>query len=573
MSPLRHKTESDLPAARRLVGLGIASGVAIGPAYLLTRESFTPPRRSLPPEEVPAERARFAAAVDSALQELDSANAHAADLPAAAREEIQLLLEAHKAMLQGSRLVRGVDSRVARSRINAEAALEVELDSIAKSFAAIPDSYLAARIEDVRSLGMRLLSLLLNRPVRSLANVPKGAIVLSDDFSPADTAQIDTRRVRGLATTGGGAEGHAAIMARALGLPSVMALGDDLLNGTEDGMTVIIDGRQGLVILDPDPETLEAYEAIVQKIADRRKDLRRLKTLPAVTLDGTPVHLFANLDMQTEVPGALNAGAEGVGLLRTEFMFMRRADLPDEDEQYEHLKGIVTGMEGRPVTIRTLDIGGDKVAAALSHYHTPESNPALGLRGIRLSLHEPTLLETQFAAILRAGAHGPVKIMLPLVTQVGEVERARRLLKIVFRRLRRRKADIPDTLPPLGIMVEVPAAALIADDLAQVSDFFSLGTNDLTQYTLAVDRANDQVASLFDPLHPAVLKLIRRTVDAANRHNIPVSVCGEMAGDARVTAMLLGLGLRELSMSAPMLPVVKQEIRGINLKAGDDDPS
>ncbi len=571
MSPLRHKTGATPPPERRLVGLGIASGVAIGPAYLLTQESFTPPRRSLTPDDVPAERARFAAAVAAALQELDNANAHAADLPAAAREEIQLLLEAHKAMLQGSRLVRGVDSRIARSRINAEAALEVELDNIAKSFAAIPDSYLAARIEDVRSLGTRLLSLLLNRPVRSLADVPKGAILLSDDFSPADTAQIDTRHVRGLATTGGGVEGHAAIMARALGLPAVMALGDDLLHGAEDGMTVIIDGRQGVVILDPDPETLEAYEAIVQKIADRRKDLKRLKTLPAVTLDGTPVHLFANLDMRAEVAGALNAGAEGVGLLRTEFMFMRRADLPDEDEQYDHLKDIVTAMEGRPVTIRTLDIGGDKVAAALSHYHTPESNPALGLRGIRLSLHEPALLETQFAAILRAGAHGPVKIMLPLVTQVGEVERARRLLKIVFRRLRRRKVNIPETLPPLGIMVEVPAAALIADDLAQVSDFFSLGTNDLTQYTLAVDRANDQVASLFDPLHPAVLKLIRRTVEAGARHNIPVSVCGEMAGDARVTAMLLGLGLRELSMSAPMLPVVKQEIRSTSLKTGESD--
>jgi phosphotransferase system enzyme I (PtsI) len=338
-----------------------------------------------------------------------------------------------------------------------------------------------------------------------------------------------------------------------------------LLHHARDGMTAIVDGRQGLIILNPLPSTLKTYEDLASQIAERRKELRRLRGLKSITADGTPIRLMANLDMPMEAAGAISAGAEGVGLLRTEFMFMRRADLPDEAEQYTHLRSVVQAMEGRPVTIRTLDVGGDKIAAALSHYHDPEANPALGLRAIRLSLHEPELLETQFAAILRASVYGPVRIMLPLVTHIGEVERARRLLEIVARRLRRRKSRIPDRLPPLGVMIETPAAALIAEELANVSDFFALGTNDLTQYTLAVDRSNEQVASIYDPLHPAVLKLVKMTVEAAAARNIPVSVCGEMAGDARVTAMLLQLGIRELSMSSAMLPTVKKQIRGLHL--------
>ncbi len=561
MSPTVSKSTPPPMTEHRLVGLSIASGVAIGPAYLLTRDSFVPPRRSLEPDEIPSEQTRFSVAVAKAIAELDAATTHTVDLPAAARDEILLLLEAHKAMLEGSRLIRGVEGRIKRSRINAEAALEIEIETIAKSFANISDSYLAARIDDVRGLGTRLLSLLLNRPMRSPSNIPKGSILITDELAPSDTAQLDPKLVKGLATIGGGAEGHAAIMARALGLPSVMALPEEMLSYAQDGTQVVIDGRKGMIIIAPNDETLFEYKAIVEKITQRRQEMRKLRHQKSVTLDGTPIRLMANLEMLMEVAPALDAGAEGVGLLRTEFMFMRRADLPDEDEQYNHLREIIEAMKGYPVTIRTLDIGGDKIAESLSHLYGYEANPALGLRAIRLSLQEPELLETQFAAILRAAAHGPVKIMLPLVTQVAEVERARRTLKIVARRLRRRKVNIPDELPPVGIMVEVPAAALIADDLAKVSDFFSLGTNDLTQYTLAVDRANEHVAPLYDALHPAVLRLIKMTIDAGIRHSIPVSICGEMAGDARVTNMLINLGVRELSMSHPMLPIVKQQVR------------
>ena len=576
MSPLHHNLDDEMASflptggtggggeERRFVGLSVSSGVVIGPAYLLTRESFIPPRRALEAEEIPAERARFKNAVDRALTELDTAYAHTADLPKAAREEIQLLLDAHKAMLSGSRLIRGVDNRILRSKINAEAALEAEIETLAKSFASIQDSYLAARIEDVRVLGTRLFSLLLNRPMRSTTEIPKGSILISDDLSPADTARINTKIVRGIASTSGGAQGHAAIMARALGIPAVLALGNALLQDLEDGTPVIIDGRAGTIIIDPAPETLENYKAIAAKIIARRRELRKLSTLDAVTRDGTHIHLLANLEMESDVPAALSNGAEGVGLLRTEFMFMRRGDLPSEEEQYEYLKSVVTAMDGRPVTIRTLDVGGDKIAESMSQYYTSEDNPALGLRGIRFSLKEEELFQTQFSAILRASAHGSVKIMLPMISQVAEVERARRIMDSVIKSLRQKRVKLPDPLPPLGIMIEVPAAVLIADDLAKVADFFSIGTNDLTQYALAVDRANEHVSYLYDSLHPGVLKLLRLTIEAGQRNNTPVSICGEMAGDARVTAMLVMMGIRELSMSHPLIPIVKQQIRALN---------
>jgi phosphotransferase system enzyme I (PtsI) len=285
-----------------------------------------------------------------------------------------------------------------------------------------------------------------------------------------------------------------------------------------------------------------------------------------VTLDGTTVALLANLELPREVDSALAAGAEGIGLLRTEFIFMNRPDLPDEEEQYEALRAIVKGMDGRPVTVRTLDVGGDKLAAALD-VQPGGANPALGLRAIRLSLMMPDLLETQFAAILRAGTHGPVRILLPMIATVAETSQARDILAGVARRLKRRGVKIPDPLPPLGVMIEIPGAALASDALAQVADFFAIGTNDLTMYTLAIDRGDEQVAHLYNPLHPAVLRLIQFATEAALRARVPISVCGEIAGDPRYAALLLGLGIRELSMAATALPRVKQRIRTLDLLA------
>ncbi|MGH6929235.1 MAG: phosphoenolpyruvate--protein phosphotransferase, partial [Dongiaceae bacterium] len=356
---------------------------------------------------------------------------------------------------------------------------------------------------------------------------------------------------------------HTAIMARSLGLPAVLGLAD-LVGAVRNGDAVIVDGSKGRVIARPKPSTLEEYERRRGEFARAERQLAGLRRLPAVTRDGTAVSLLANLELPRETEAALAGGAEGVGLLRTEFLFMNRPDLPDEEEQYQALRTIIKGMDGRPITVRTLDVGGDKLAGALD-VQPGGANPALGLRAIRLSLKMTELLEAQLAAILRAGAHGPVRILLPMVSAMAEVRQVREILAGVVRRLKRRGTKFADPPPPLGVMIEIPGAALAADALAQVADFFAIGTNDLTMYTLAIDRGDEQVAHLYNPLHPAVLRLIQFTTEAALRARIPISVCGEIAGDPRYAALLLGLGIRELSMAVTALPRVKQRIRGLDV--------
>jgi phosphotransferase system enzyme I (PtsI) len=353
-------------------------------------------------------------------------------------------------------------------------------------------------------------------------------------------------------------------MARSLGLPAVVGL-PALPPTVPAGATALIDGSEGVVILDPGPETLERYR---RKRADQlrvRRQWNRLRKVPAVTLDGAAIGLQANLELPVEIDSVLAAGAAGIGLLRSEFLYMNRPDMPSEDEQYAVLAELVRRLDGRPLTVRTLDSGGDKVAPSLGETEGP--NPALGLRAIRLSLRRPELLEVQLSAILRAGAHGPVRILLPMVCTVEELRAVRDILDGVVRRLKRRQVPIASPLPPVGAMIEVPGAALSADALAWHSDFFAIGTNDLTQYTLAIDRADESVAHLYNPLHPAVLRLIQFAAEAALRARIPVSVCGEIAGDPRYTALLLGLGIRELSMAATNIPKVKQRIRALDLVA------
>jgi phosphotransferase system enzyme I (PtsI) len=413
-------------------------------------------------------------------------------------------------------------------------------------------------------VGARVLRILLQSEPHSIGDAPKGSIIVAHDLSPADAALLEPSRISGIITARGGGDGHTAIMARALSLPTVMGI-PNLMTMIPEGAMLVIDGREGLVFVNPPARVLKKYEKLREEILTGRRDLKRIKLLPAVTADGTVISLGANLELPSEVNAARASGAENIGLLRTEFMFMNRSTLPDEEQQYDMLRHVVEGMEGRTVTIRTLDVGGEKIAAALQNRFADSPNPALGLRAIRLSLREPTLLITQFAAILRASAHGPVRIMLPMITTVAEVLEAKRLLNIAARRLKRRQVKMAEALPPVGVLIEVPGAALIADDLAKVSDFFAIGTNDLTQYTLAVDRADMQVASLYDPQHKGVEKLIRLTVEAAAAANIGVTVCGEMAGDARLTEKLIKLGVRHLSMAPTHLPAVKRNIRALKL--------
>ncbi|MDR6292631.1 MULTISPECIES: phosphoenolpyruvate--protein phosphotransferase [Inquilinus] len=550
------------PAPNRevaLTGLAVSGGIAIGPAHLIESGVEQVAEYRLDEADLAAERERFAEALAKARRQIKKLKAKAQGLPEQAAEDIGYLLDAHAAILSGSRLLRGVETRIAEERVNAEYAVQSEIAALAVQFAAMDDSYLASRIDDIREVGARLIRNLTKRQFQAFANLPEGSIVLAEEITPADTALMDPRRVVGFAAALGGAQSHTAIMARSLGLPAVLGV-PGLLVGIRSGQMVIVDGSAGRVIIDPTPETLAAFRIRRDLQRADRKQLHALVGLPARTRDDVTITLSANIELPRDAQVATDLNAAGVGLLRTEFMFMNRDDLPTEEEQYATLSGMVDAMAGKVVTIRTLDLGGDKIAAALGGRFAEIANPALGLRAIRLSLKEPKLLEAQLAAILRAGAHGPIRVLLPMITTIGEIRTVKAALDRTMRRLRRRKVPVPAAMPPLGVMIEVPGAALIADALAREVDFFAIGTNDLVMYTLAADRGDESVAHLYDPLHTSVLRLVQFTVEAALRARIPVSVCGEIAGDPRFTALLVGLGIRDLSMAPLRLLEVKRRI-------------
>ncbi len=548
---------------RSFTGLGVSHGIAIGPAFIVQLDNPKAPQYKI--DNVESETKRFTEAVAQVTAELQKLKHQSEELPDTAAEEVAMLLDAHLAMLSGSRLIRGAVSRITSEKINAEWALHQATLEISEQFRLLKDNYIAARVDDVEAVGGRLMRALLKLPYMSLDTVPNGGIVLAKEISPADTALLDPRRFIGLATVHGGAAGHTAIMARSLGLPAVLGLDPAIMDSQIQGQTIIVDGIEGRVILTPTEETLATYRDRQKALQADREALKQLSAQHAITTDGTEITLRANLEIPREAESIKKAGAAGIGLFRTEFLFMNRATLPDEDEQFAAMAEVVRAMAGQPVTFRTLDIGGDKLARSVGEYLAEADNPALGLRAIRLSLKEPHLLQTQFRAMLRAGALGPVKILLPMVTTAGEVDQARKIMRDCYRDLKKAGVSLPPEMPPLGSMIEIPAAALSADSLAAVSDFFALGTNDLVQYTVAIDRGNDQVAALYNPLNPAVLRLMEFAIEAAKRAGIPISICGEMGADPKYTALLIGLGLREFSMGFSSLPRVKQYIRSLSL--------
>lgn len=565
-----------LRAPSTFSGIGVSHGIAIGDAYVVQVDQPHVEKRGLEPGETEGEVARFDAAVVRAREDIealrrrmDSQPAAQGDVEGQACEEITLLLDAHLAMLSGSRLIRGVQARIRRDQVNAEAAVTAEVAALAQQFRALDDQYIAARIDDVAAVGQRLVRILLNLPYMSLSSVPPGGIVIAKELSPADIAQIDPRHFGGIVTVHGGAAGHTAVVARSLGLPAVLGVPARLLEKAAGGCRAIVDGISGQVILCPDAETEQVYAARLAALESENSDLSATAGLPAVTTDGAAITLRANLELPREIDAIRACGADGIGLFRTEFMFMNRDSLPGENEQFEAMAEIVQRMEGRSVTFRTLDIGGDKLIRALGPAIAEAANPALGLRAIRLSLREPALLKTQMRAICRAGYFGPVRILLPMVTLADEVERARRILRDSWKELQAEGMALAAEMPPLGTMIEIPAAALSADSLAAVSDFFALGTNDLVQYTVAIDRGNDQVAALYNPLHPAVLRLMKFAVEAGTRAGLSVSICGEMGADPRYTALLIGMGIREISVGHAGVARVKRRIRGLSLAAAE----
>ena len=563
---------------RQFIGIPVSAGVAIGPVFGASEPEPVIARHKIQASDIAAEGARLEAAVAQSRKQLTKLRGRLTILPEDSQTEIAPLIDAYSRMLGSSRLMRGVRRRIEDTLLSAESAVMAEADAIADAIMeqATSDSSaedlasLRRRGDEVREIARRLVRNLTRAPFRSFAALPDGAVLISEELRPADAALLDPSRLAGVATEEGGADGHTAVMLRALGVPAVLGV-TGLAHAMRPGDTAIVDGIAGTVILNPSPASLIAARRAVTAFARERQRYARLRRLPAETEDNEPVELQANLELPVELPLIVQSGAVGIGLLRTEFLFMNRETLPDEDTQTETYRAIVEAMHGDPVTIRVLDWGGEKEIEALANAgYVPDIadvNPALGIRGIRLLLRQPDLLETQFAAILRAGAAGPVRVLLPMVTNVSEVRAARDIYDRVIRRLRRRGERMPEKPPPLGIMIETPGAALAADALALEADFFAIGTNDLTAYTLAVDRADADVAALYDPIHPAVLRLVQFATEAALRIRMPVSVCGEMASNPMLTPLLLGIGLRSFSMSASAVPRVKQAVRGVEIDA------
>ena len=557
---------------KRLAAIPVSPGVAIGPAFGADEPPAEVERHAIAAADVAAETARLDAAIAQSRKQLAKLRARLVVLPEDSQAEIAPLIDAYLHMIGASRLVRGIRRRIADGLVSAEAAVADEAEAIAGAILAVPPDDDPAgrrrRAEEVREIARRLVRNLTRKPFRSFAGLPEGAVLVCEYLRPADAALLDPSRLAGVATDEGGAEGHTAIMLRALGVPAVLGAAG-LVQAVKPGDTVVVDGSEGAVTVNPTAATLAEARRAVTAFAREQQKLARLRRLPAETADGEAVELQANLEIPAELPLIAQSGAAGIGLLRTEFLFMNRDSLPDEAAQTEAYRAIVEAMAGDPVTIRVLDWGGEKDLESLQGEGlvalAPDANPALGLRGIRLLLREPALLEVQLAAILHAAHAGPVRVLLPMVTTVAEVRQAREIYERVARRLRRRGDRLPEPLPPLGIMIETPGAALAADALALEADFFAIGTNDLAMYTLAVDRAETEVSHLYDPLHPAVLRLVQFATEAALRMRMPVSICGEMAANPRLSPLLMGLGLRSFSMNASAVPRVKQAVRAAKI--------
>ncbi|NMJ41135.1 phosphoenolpyruvate--protein phosphotransferase [Roseomonas sp. JC162] len=554
-------------------GIAVSPGVAIGAVYDTSDPPAEAPRRTIGAEAVEDERQNLANAVAFSRKQIGKLKTRIGVLPEEAQEEIAPLLDAHLMMLGNSRLIRGARKRIEAELLSAETAVLDESEDIRAAILAAKDddkAGLARRANEVRDIARRLIRNLTATPFRTLKDLPEGCILVAEELTPADAALLDPARIAGVATEEGGTDGHTAIMLRALGIPAVLGA-HGLTETVQRGDQVVLDGTGGVVTVHPSAPTLGAAKDRLAAFAKERTKLSKLRRLPAETTDGELVELQANLEIPQELPLIAQAGAQGIGLLRTEFLFMNREDLPDEDAQVEAYTQIVGAMEGQPVTIRVLDWGGEKDMEALAEGVAPVhagSNPALGLRGLRMLLKRPELLEVQFAAVLRVAAaagDGDVRLLLPMVTIPEEVKQAREIYDRVARRLRRRGDKLPEKLPLLGAMIETPGAALAADAIALEADFFAIGTNDLAMYTLAVDRAEAEVSHLYDPLHPAVLRLVQFATEAALRLRMPVSICGEMAGNPQLTGLLLGLGVRTFSMNASALPRVKQAVRALDI--------
>jgi phosphotransferase system enzyme I (PtsI) len=537
-------------------GIGVSGGIAIGHAHLFAGMSAEVDHYEIAGADVAREQRRYDRAVKEVREEL---NELADSVRHSAAAELAPFVNVHMLLLDDAAFKDAPRDIIREQRANAEWALRMQLDELMAQFADIEDPYLKAREDDVRQVAERILGALAGtqrriaiKPVREDAS-----ILVARDLSPADVILFREHPFAAFITDLGGATSHTAIVARSMNIPAIVALHHARALIHEDEL-IIIDGTQGVVIVNPDRHVLAEYKLKQNQARLERDKLKRLRSAPAATLDGTQVQLYANIELPSDVEAVKASGATGIGLFRSEFLFMNRRDLPDEDEQYEAYRDVVEGMKGLPVTIRTLDIGADKAVDGQDH-DTVTVNPALGLRAIRYCLAEPHVFNTQLRAILRASKHGKALILIPMLTTWNELNQATAAVRRAKEQLRDEGVKFDDYVP-VGGMIEVPAAAIALPMFIRKLDFLSVGTNDLIQYTLAIDRADDKVAHLYDPLHPAVLNLIAGVIRTAHQHEKPLAVCGEMAGDVELTRMLLGFGLRHFSMHPAHILSVKQRV-------------
>ena len=538
-------------------GISASKGIAIGRVRVVDRGRPEATERTLDPSQVEAEVERFRRAVDAAGLDLRAVKAR---IPEGTRREIAAFIDTHLLMLEDEAISKAPITYIREMRCNAEWALKLERDALVAVFDAMDDPYLRTRKDDVEHVVDRVQIHLQGgrREKPRPGDAATGRIVYADDLTPADTVLMQHQGVAGFMTEFGGPNSHTAILARSLNIPAVVGLHRSAAL-LRDGDEVVIDGREGVVIVSPADVVKWFYERRRRGIERIGAARRKLRSTPTVTADGEPVVLQANVELPGESAGAVRDGAAGVGLYRTEFLFMNRRESPDEQEQFEAYSELVAVLKGAPVTIRTLDLGADKQVDGARPGAPATSNPALGLRAVRLCLKEQSLFRPQIRAILRASASGPVRMMIPMLATTTELDQVLRIVRDCKRELDARDERY-DTSMPVGAMIEVPAAAICADIFARRLDFLSIGTNDLIQYTIAIDRIDDEVSYLYDPLHPAVLRLVATTIAAGRKSGIPVAMCGEMAGDARYTKLLLGMGLREFSVHPNALLEVKQII-------------
>ncbi|MER1957312.1 MAG: phosphoenolpyruvate--protein phosphotransferase [Solibacillus sp.] len=538
-----------------LKGIAASNGIAIGKAFLMVEPDLTISKTAVENKE--AEITRFHEAVNASKQELESIRARAEiDLG----PENAAIFDAHILVLSDPDLLGAVEGKINDEAVNAEVALQETADLFITMFEQLDNEYMRERVADIRDVTKRVIARLLNVEIPNLGFINEEVIIIAEDLAPSDTAQLNRAFAKGFTTNMGGRTSHSAIMARSLEIPAVVGT-KDATTVIKQGDVVIVDGDEGEIIINPSSDLIETYKAKRSEQQAEKKGLLLLKNKETITLDGVHVEVAANIGTPKDVVSVLENGAEGIGLYRTEFLYMERDVLPTEEEQFQAYKQVLEQMVEKPVVVRTLDIGGDK---QLPYLNLPEEmNPFLGLRAIRLCLEEQTIFKTQLRALLRASTFGNLKIMFPMIATLEEFREAKQLLEEEKKILQQEGIAISDHIE-VGIMVEIPSTAILADQFAQEVDFFSVGTNDLIQYTMAVDRMNESVAHLYQPYHPAILRLVKMVIDAAHANNKWAGMCGEMAGDSVAIPLLIGLGLDEFSMSAPSMLKARKQINQLS---------